>query len=284
MNGPTDVAAGRITTEGDQLYYEVRGHGRPLLMIPPAGGDGWSYSQVAEILADEYKVITFDRRANARSTMNAPQNFEISQQSRDAAAVLRAVGEQSAVVFGNSSGATIALDMAKTQPSAVQAIVAHEAPLARVHPNAGRWQRFFANVYATGFRFGTSVAAMRFMLGVQLPVRQMAKATAGVNRHRTQSAEPYATRKQAMDVLIRLELLPVTNYLPDFDTISHNKVKVFVGVSEYGLNRRAWYAHVAQIVAQRLECELITFPGHHGSFMDMPDQFSAVLRQIMGND
>jgi pimeloyl-ACP methyl ester carboxylesterase len=62
MNAPMGVRAGRVTIEGDDLYYEVRGRGRPLLMIPPAGGDGWSYAHVAEILADEYKVITFDRR------------------------------------------------------------------------------------------------------------------------------------------------------------------------------------------------------------------------------
>jgi pimeloyl-ACP methyl ester carboxylesterase len=48
--------------------------------------------------------------------MNDPQNFEISQQSRDAVAVLRQLGETSALVFGNSSGAVIALDLAKTQP------------------------------------------------------------------------------------------------------------------------------------------------------------------------
>jgi hypothetical protein len=42
-------------------------------MIPGGGGDGSSYSFVADILSDEFKVITHDRRANARSTMNEPQ-------------------------------------------------------------------------------------------------------------------------------------------------------------------------------------------------------------------
>ena len=281
MNAPMGVGAGRVRTEGDDLYYEVRGRGRPLLMIPPAGGDGWSYAHVTEILADEYKVITFDRRANARSTINAPQNFEISQQSRDGAAVLRAAGEQSAVVFGNSSGAVIALDMARTQRQAVQAVVAHEAPLARLHPQARKWQRFFANVYATGFQFGSGVAALRFMLGVQLPVRQMIRARKEVNQHRKDSIEPYLSARQAVDVLVKLELLPVTNYLPDFDAIKRGEATSFVGVSEYGLTRNAWYAQVAQILASRLECELVTFPGHHGSFMDTPDEFSAVLRDVM---
>ena len=135
--------SGRVKTEGDELYYEVRGQGQPLLMISGGGGDGGSYSLIAEILSDEYKVITYDRRANARSTMNDPQNFEVSQQSRDAVAVLLAAGETSAFVFGNSSGAVIALDMAKTHPQSVRAIVAHEPPLARVHPNTRKWQRFF---------------------------------------------------------------------------------------------------------------------------------------------
>jgi hypothetical protein len=30
--------SGRVTTEGDELYYEVGGQGEPLLMIPGGGG------------------------------------------------------------------------------------------------------------------------------------------------------------------------------------------------------------------------------------------------------
>jgi len=30
----------RVTIEGDELYYEVRGQEQPLLMIPAASGDG----------------------------------------------------------------------------------------------------------------------------------------------------------------------------------------------------------------------------------------------------
>ena len=114
MTSQVTVQSGRVTTEGDDLYYEVRGQGAPLVMIPGAGGDADRYTLVANLLADEYKVITYDRRANCRSTINDPQNFEISQQSRDVVAVLRAAGETAAFVFDNSSGAVIALDIAKT--------------------------------------------------------------------------------------------------------------------------------------------------------------------------
>jgi pimeloyl-ACP methyl ester carboxylesterase len=195
--------------------------------------------------------------------------------------VLHAAGETSAFVFGNSSGGVIALDMAKTQPQAVRAVLAHEAAIVRVLPDAAKWQRFFASVYLTGFRFGPVLAAFQFMLGVKLPLRQLIKATGPANAHRKESREPYLSDQVAEEVLVNLELLPVTNYLPDVDQIKHNGVKVYLAVGEWGLKRKAWYVRAAQILAKQLGCELVTFPGHHGSFMDMPEQWAAALRDVL---
>lgn len=55
---PSNFQKGRVISEGDSLYYEVRGEGKPLILIPGAGGDADRYTFVAQILADEYKVIT----------------------------------------------------------------------------------------------------------------------------------------------------------------------------------------------------------------------------------
>jgi pimeloyl-ACP methyl ester carboxylesterase len=280
-NHTVPVTTGRVTTEGDELYYEVRGQGQPLLLIAPGGGDGWQYSFIADHLADEYRVITYDRRANGRSTPNTPQNFEISQQSRDAVAVLHAAGESAAWVFGNSSGAVIALDLAKTQPQAVRAVIAHEAPLARLHPQAAKWQRFFAGVYLTACRIGPTWAALQFMLGAQLPVQQLIKASRPVNAHQAQSSEAYLSARQATEVLVKLELLPVTNYLPDAAAIKRQGVKVVVAVGEWALARKAWYAEAARVLAAQLGGEPVIFPGHHGAFLDQPEAFAAKLREVL---
>jgi pimeloyl-ACP methyl ester carboxylesterase len=93
-------------------------------------------------------------------------------------AVLRAAGEESAYVFGNSSGAVVALDMAKTQPQAVRAVVAHKPPVPRMHPKAKKWQRFFAACYMSSFRLGSYYTALKFMFGVQLPVQKLGRAQA----------------------------------------------------------------------------------------------------------
>lgn len=277
------MRSGRVTTEGDELYYEVRGEGQPLLLIPGGGGDGASYALIADILADEFKVITYDRRANARSTMNEPQNFEISQQSRDAVAVLVAVGETSAFVFGNSSGAVIAPDMAKTQPHAVRAIVAHEPPLARVHRNARQWQRFFAGVYATAFPFGATVAMVRFALGIGVDFSfwRTAKVAKAMRANRQKSGERYLNRAAAIAFFVEQELLPVTNYLPDVETIRRNRVKVFMAAGKRSLDKKRFYAETARILSERLGCDMVTFPGHHASFVDMPEQWATTLRAVL---
>lgn len=281
MSASQDVRTGRVTVDGDELFYEVRGSGEPLLMIPPGGGDGWQYARVADLLADRFRVIVFDRRANGRSTMNAPQNFTIQQQSDDAVAVLRAVGEESAHVFGNSSGAVIALDLAVRHPDRTRVVVAHEAPLSRLHPKADRWQKFFAEVYLTSFRFGPTWAALQFMLGAQLPVRELIKATRGINTHRKTSVEPYLSDRVATEVLTRWELLPVTNYLPDIEALKRSGVRLIMGVGEWGVKRRAWYVEADRILAERVGCELRVFPGHHGGFLDQPEAFAAALRSAL---
>jgi pimeloyl-ACP methyl ester carboxylesterase len=271
----------RVTNEGDEIYYEIRGQGQPLLLIPGGGGDGWWYTPIAELLADEYKVITYDRRANARSTMNFPQNFEISQQSRDAVAVLHAAGEQSAFIFGNSSGAVIALDMAKTQPQAVRAVIVHEPPLATVHPNAKKWQRFFASVNLTAFQFGASIAALRFALGVGLPLQASINGSKDLKLHIEKHNEVRISDSDTTNVLIKQELLPVTNYSPDIETIKKNGVKVFMANGKMSVEKKRFYAETAPILAKKLGCEMISFPGHHISFFDMPNEWASILRGVL---
>jgi len=279
-NSTVDIKTGFVNTEGDELYYEVRGNGQPLLMIPGGGGDGRVYSFVADILSDEFKVITYDRRANARSIGNKLQNFELSQQSRDAVAVLQATGETAAFVFGNSSGAVIALDMAKTQPQAVRAIIAHEPPLVHIHPKTRKWQRFFAGVYKMAFNFGAPLAMIRFIFGVGLPIFESAR-TESSKQHLQETHEHDSDPMRMADFFIKQELLPVTNYMPDIAGIKKNGVRILLAAGKESLNKKRFYAETAPILAKLMDCEMIVFPGHHTSYTDHPDEWAATLRNVL---
>ena len=57
----------RVTVNGTELYYEVRGAGPPVLLIMGATGDGGHFDALADLLADEFTVVSYDRRGNGRS-------------------------------------------------------------------------------------------------------------------------------------------------------------------------------------------------------------------------
>ena len=56
-----------LKREFGELYYEVRGEGKPLLLIHGVIVDASLYEQTAEILSRYYKVICYDRRGYSRS-------------------------------------------------------------------------------------------------------------------------------------------------------------------------------------------------------------------------
>ena len=92
-----------ITVNGAELYHEVRGTGPPVLLIMGATGDGGHFDALADVLADEFTVISYDRRGNGRSL--APAGWETTspeEQADDAAALLDALGTGPAAVFGTA--------------------------------------------------------------------------------------------------------------------------------------------------------------------------------------
>jgi len=267
----TPVITGYVETEGDKLYYEVRGNGPPLLMIAGGGGDAGFFALVAPILAKEYKVITYDRHGNSRSSRHKPQNFEISQQSRDAVAVLRAAGETSAYVVGNSGGAVIALDMAKTQPEAIRAAVVHEAPILALLPDYKKWQRFFAGIYWMAYAFGPNIAMFRFSFALGIPWRTFRDVP-----------DDFAKRNgQNQAFFIEQEMLSFAKYCPDTTAIKQNRVKIFLAVGQYTLDKKLFYGRPAAILAEQLGCALVTFPGHHLSYFDQPEEWAATLSELL---
>ena len=81
-------------------------------------------------------------------------------------------------------------------------------------------------------------------------------------------------------MLLLSELLPVTEYVPDFEAANAGGTKLYIGCGQYGLKRNAWYAEAARIMAERLSCEIVAFPGHHASFMNRPAEWAEIIREI----
>lgn len=90
-----------LNVNGIELHHEVRGAGPPILLIMGATGDGGHFERLAELLADEFTVVTYDRRGNGRSPR--PQGWSqtsAEEQADDAAELIRALGLAPAAAFG----------------------------------------------------------------------------------------------------------------------------------------------------------------------------------------
>jgi hypothetical protein len=71
----------KVISEEAELYCERRGSGPLLLLITGGMGDAGFYSSAADILANEFTVLNYDRRCNSRSTgdRSKDMNFDAAK-------------------------------------------------------------------------------------------------------------------------------------------------------------------------------------------------------------
>src|SRR5918992_3536534 len=81
----------KVITEGADIYCERQGSGPLLLLIHGAMEDAGFYSSAADILAEKFTVVSYDRRYNSRSSGDRSAEMTVAQQARDAASIIRAM-------------------------------------------------------------------------------------------------------------------------------------------------------------------------------------------------
>jgi pimeloyl-ACP methyl ester carboxylesterase len=91
--------------DGASIAYERTGHGPALVLVGGAFMTRQAFTPLAEALASEFDVVTYDRRGRGDSTIVEP--YSVERELEDLTAVLAAVGGSFA--YGMSSGAALAL-------------------------------------------------------------------------------------------------------------------------------------------------------------------------------
>jgi pimeloyl-ACP methyl ester carboxylesterase len=93
--------------DGTEIAYDRMGDGPALLLVGAAWNDRMSAAPLAQLLADEFSVYTYDRRGRGDSGDTAP--YAVEREIEDLTAVIEEAGG-SAYAFGVSSGAALALE------------------------------------------------------------------------------------------------------------------------------------------------------------------------------
>jgi pimeloyl-ACP methyl ester carboxylesterase len=253
-----EVKTGTIEVNGATLYYECRGSGPALLFISGAEGDAEEYVRVAELLDGEYAVVTYDRRGYSRSPRPAGYTgTSVDEQADDAAALLEALSLRPALIWGNSSGAIIGLNLLLRHPELVEKAMLHEPPLAAGESDPAGVTAFMLEATADG-----KTPFLRMLTGD--PVYEGFSAG-------------YRSRLEADDTWINHEFEQSEYYRPSDEELANVQRPVLV---LRGMESPSHFAETTEWLAGRLGAPLIKLPGGHGSHYDLPEELAKVIRDF----
>lgn len=118
-----------ITTsqDGTTIAYNKTGKGAVVIMVHGALGFRGTHvgSPLASELSRDFTVITYDRRGRGESTDTQP--YAVEREIEDIDALINEAGG-SAFVFGNSSGAALAMEAAIKLGNKIKKLAMYDAP------------------------------------------------------------------------------------------------------------------------------------------------------------
>jgi len=270
--GSTGTRISKAATVGvndAEIYHEVRGSGPSVLFIQGATGDGGTFDRVADLLADEFTVVTYDRRGNSRSPR--PVGWDTTsteEQADDAAGLLEALGLASAAVFGTSGGAIIGLNLVIRHPQVVRGAILHEPPmmaaLARPEEMMGAMQELVEGGMAKG--------------GPRAAVEAFVRFAAGDDNFEKLNPELRERMLGNGTTLFGTEFGAFESYRPDDATLAAVEVPLQVMV---GTDSAPFFGEAAQWLAARLGVEVRTLPGGHAPYFDRPEEVAKEIRPFL---
>ena len=258
-----------VSVNGAELYHEIRGSGPPVLLIMGATGDGGHFDTLADLLVDEFTVITYDRRGNGRSP--APAGWTTTsaeEQADDAAGLVDALEVGRTAVFGTSSGGNFALWMLTRHPAIVRGAVLHEPGVYAVLDDFDSVRSPLQGVVRRSMAEG----------GPHLALERFWRYIAGDDAW---TQLPPALRERlcaSASTLFDVELGTYERSMPDDQALAAIAVPVLLVVSE---DSHDFFAEVARRLSERLGADVATTPGRHGAYHDRPKELAETIRPFL---
>jgi pimeloyl-ACP methyl ester carboxylesterase len=259
-----------VEVNGARLYYEKQGAGPSILLIPGSTGDAGHFSRSADLLADEFTVVVYDRRGNSRSP--PPPGWtvtSVAEQADDAAGLIRALGLAPAVVFGASAGGPIALDLMLRHGHLVRAGILQDPSVFSVLPDPLEpvipRRRLVEEALRTSGPRGAIEALVRYLnddaFFAAIPADVLERMLGNADTVLTIESPGFAgwplTRQDIARLRMPVSLMIAAETLPEYRQVT------------------AW-------LADELKVEPVTVPGKHAFYCYRPRDLADALRAILG--
>ncbi|KAK4442387.1 Alpha/Beta hydrolase protein [Podospora aff. communis PSN243] len=247
-----------VHNEGCDLHCWFQGKGPLITFVPGGNGHGRQFYPIMAALSDRFTCVTFDRRQMSASKVAVPKKLSPPQQARDIRAVIQAMGFVKSIVFGSSSGGIFSLQFAHDFPDMVDRLIAHEAPLIMLLPDASdivEWFLHLMDLYETQ---GLDPAAAEFssrLLGYE-----------------DEGVPPVATHGPENRLNFWDNEFPILlGYTPNLWRMRENRTSI--GVMRGVRCKDAFFARSAEEQAKVLGCPMFLVPGHHQGFEAETEEF-----------
>lgn len=280
MTHPVKSATLKVT--GAELYYEVQGAGPTLLIIPGGPQDAGVFTEIAQHLGDRYTVVSYDPRGNSRSTFDSkPEALQLDVQGDDAAALIEALGNGLAFVFGTSGGAQIGLNLTARYPDLVRTLVAHEPPATMMLDDPSEALAADQELYDTYQQEGVDAAMGKFFAMNDLEGETEQQEAPPEFDMPPEAAETFARVSGNFEYWLAHGMMPLSLYRPDVDTLRTGSPRVVVAMGEESVGQPIHRMGTALV--EKLGSELTMFPGDHMGFEPHAETFVEALHRAFSD-
>jgi pimeloyl-ACP methyl ester carboxylesterase len=276
----TDTRPATLEVAGATIYYETRGAGPQLLMIPGGPQDAGVFADLSRQLAGRHTVIAYDPRGNSRSRfVGDPDPLVVDVQADDAAALIRTLGGGPVDVFGTSGGAQIGLDLAARYPELVRTLVAHEPPTILLLDDPSAALAADQEILDTYRREGVDAAMQRFFAMTDLEDETEHGDVPADFEPTPEDAATFERVSGNFEYWLAHGMAPLSLYRPDIEALRTGAPRVVVGIGEQSAGQMI--AEMGLALARRLGTEPVIFPGDHMGFGSDPETFGETLHQAI---
>lgn len=110
------------TVNGVRLHHVAGGRGNLVLLLPGWPQTWWAFRKILPELAEGHRVVAVDLRGMGRSD-KPPGGYDKKAMAADIAALIAALGYETADVVGHDIGAMVAFSLAANHREAVRRLV-----------------------------------------------------------------------------------------------------------------------------------------------------------------
>ncbi|WP_072557547.1 alpha/beta fold hydrolase [Lactiplantibacillus plantarum] len=270
------------TNDGTILNVNKKGEGPVLILVPGANGTGDVFAQIAMVLADNFTVITYDRRGYGKtvvaetlpnSAANPDSNYRIDADVRD---IFTLAGEfspeQPIYIMGTSAGSIVAEKAFEEDPSRFAKIAIHETMLNTVINDDGKSRNQTNAIVQDALNGNPSAVSMLFS---RMHVQPLDSQMMGL----ASDSKPDPDKMKSMMFWLKYETRQYTSQVIDWSLFKEHRDQVVLlnGTDSVGFLPQ----DVDNAISKIIDVPVDAIPGGHLGYVQKPQEFAQVLEDVL---